>query len=119
MKSRIQKSIIALMLCLTLAGTSSISAIHADASEADNEQVKSGQSVDSDKMNAGGQNVSEETGDQDHIDEEEQEKVSDSSKAEEGESEEQDDTEEQEPVGVEYQAHVQTYGWQKTVKDGH
>lgn len=118
MKSRIQKSIIALMLCLTLAGTSSISAIHADASEADNEQVKSGQSVDSDKMNAGGQNVSEETGDQDHIDEEEQEKVSDSSKAEEGESEEQDDTEEQEPVGVEYQAHVQTYGWQKTVKDG-
>lgn len=59
--------------------------------------------------------------DSEQNDEEKQEEVSGGSKGENEDSnkdEEDADGEETQPISVEYQAHVQTYGWQKTVKDG-
>lgn len=128
MKSRIQKSIIALLLCLTLVGGSSISAIQANASDlssnnqADNE-AQGRQNTDPDKENPGDQGMdsSEVLKDSEQNDEEKQEEVSDGSEGENEDSnkdEEDADGEETQSISVEYQAHVQTYGWQKTVKDG-
>lgn len=84
MKSRIQKSIIALLLCLTLVSGSSISAIQANASDlssnnqADNE-AQGGQNADPDKGNPGDQDMdsSEVLKDSEQNDEEKQEEVSD------------------------------------------
>lgn len=124
MKSRIQKSIIAVLLCLMLAGSSSISVIQANASDlSGNTQEQGGQSIDSDKENSGDQglNPGQDEKDSEQNDEEKQEEVSGGSEGENEDSnkdEEDADREETQSISVEYQAHVQTYGWQKTVKDG-
>ena len=124
MKSRIQKSIMALLLCLTLAVSSSISAIQANASDlSSNVQEQNGQSADPNKENSGGQglNSSEKEKDSEQNNEEKQEDVSDESERKNedlGEDAEDADEDDIQPIGVEYQAHVQSYGWQNAVKDG-
>ena len=119
MKSRIRKSIMAMLLCLTLVGTSSISALHADASEV-NGDIQSGQSVGA-GGNAGTGDESSDVADAVKDSELDGEGENDGEPTEEPAAEEPSDEEEQEeekPVSIEYQTHVQSYGWQKTVKDG-
>ena len=120
MKPRIQKSIIALMLCLTLVGTGSISTIYADAAEVNaNDQTQSEQETEENQMNADKQE--KDSGEEmDNSDGEEQTEMEEL--PEEGEktsiASESENAEESLAVGIEYQTHVQSYGWQEVVKDG-
>ena len=109
---------------MTLTVTSWMTAIHAEASGIDgNSQTTTGQTGDS---VLGDSEESESNGKTSDLDNEEdpdpdEEKKQESSvnEAPSKDSEEnKDDTEEQKTVGVEYQAHVQSYGWQNAVRDG-
>ena len=124
MKLRIQKSMIALMLCLALAVTSSVTTIRAEASGiSDNGQTKIEENTGADQGNVKepeSNPITPNPGNEEdaNLNEEEKHESLENEAESENEEENQNDAEEQKMVGVEYQAHVQTYGWQNPVKDG-
>lgn len=116
MKQRIQKSIVAVLLCAVLASSGALSSVQAEASEIteavqeSNDQKKDTTESLTDNSTESIEDDSEKGVDEVPVD------VQDSKLEEDLDDDTETSTED--AVGVEYQAHVQTYGWQEPVRDG-
>lgn len=124
MRLHVRKSWLAFLLCFALMGTSVLPGMKAEAEEvtaADETGEQKSTPAESEPkeeetLNESDQNTSDNEGTGLYEGEIAEELLEDSSESPETAG--QDEQEKEETVSVEYQAHVQSYGWLKPVRDG-